>query len=329
MTHDKTKHIVSFIESECGFFFDDKKRTGMFSLVRERMSSVGVDSPEAYLSFIKSLKGSSELKNLISCVTVGETYFLRNKDHWRAFKKFVLPRIIDSKNGKNRSVKIWSAGCSTGEEAYTIAVSLLESLPFPQNWDIKIMATDINEASLAKARAGVYTRNAFRGVEEQWVKKWFTEKKGAYRIRKEVRKIVDFSSLNLVSQNRFPSAYTDPDIIFCRNVLMYFRKEVYMRVIKQFAECLKPGEFLFLGHAEGAMARQDNFKSINCCDTFIFQKRNDFGSRILDFGLNWKNENDQQSTVAKTPQPETLPDRERKSTFHRPKSKIQNRTRLL
>ncbi len=280
------EQIITFLEKKTGFLFDDRKKEALSSIIRRRVDAINAGSSEHYLAYIGSQKGAAELVELIGCITVGETYFLRNKQDWRAFNEFVLPMIVDSKRGKKRTIKIWSAGCSTGEETYSIAVAILESLLFFQNWDIKITGTDINETFLERAREGAYTKNAFRGVDGKWIEKWFTKGKGGYRIANEVRKMVEFSRLNLISENGFPLAFTDLDIIFCRNVLMYFRPEAHTRVFKQFSECLKPGGFLFLGYAEGAMAPRDIFEAKTCCDTPIFQKRGECGMQNGDFGLN-------------------------------------------
>jgi chemotaxis protein methyltransferase CheR len=287
--------IITFLEQKTGFLLDDDRRKNLTALVKKRMHLISEGSSERYLMHIRSMNGSDELINLISRLTIGETYFLRNHDHWRALKEFVLPGIVDSK----RRIKIWSAGCSTGEESYTIAISLLEELVFLQTWDVKIIATDINQASLETAKEGLYTRNSFRGVEGQWIEKYFSKEKERYRIKERIRKMVEYSRLNLISPNGFPLKFMELDIIFCRNVLMYFRPEVYRDVLRHFAECLKEGGFLFLGHAEGSMAPNTIFKPINCCNTFIYQKRTirgrGFGFKKID---NRKKSNQEQESIS-------------------------------
>ncbi len=291
------EQIITFLGKKTGFLFDDRKKEALSSIIEARVKSVSFGSEELYLAHLRSPDGLAELVELIGHVTVGETYFLRNKQHWHALNGFVLPMIANSNRGRKQRIKIWSAGCSTGEEPYSIAVSILESLPFSRNWDISIAGTDINDTFLERARKGIYSKNAFRGVKAQWIEKWFTKEKRGYRIKSEVRKMVKFLNLNLISQNGFPLAFSDLDIIFCRNVMMYFRPEVYQRVFRQFAESLKPGGFLFLGYAEGSMAPKEIFEARTCCDTFIYQKRANLG--IQNWALGSDKETSNQATFRK------------------------------
>lgn len=241
--------------------------------MKKRMSSLDIDSLLRYSEHIRSLNGSKELISLINSLTIGETYFFRNNEHWRALKEFVLPQILDSRSGNDRSITIWSAGCSTGEEPYSIAITLRENLPFFETWNIKIIGTDINQESIEKAKEGIYTKNSFRGVDDYLIEKYFTKEKEQYRIEERIRQMVEFEVVNLISKNDFPPKYRGFDIIFCRNVLMYFRQEGYREIVDRFAGCLTDGGFLFLGHAEGGMVANTIFENIHSCNTFIFQKR--------------------------------------------------------
>ena len=283
MTHDRLEQIMVFLEQETGFLLNEGKKEELSCAISERIALLHVNDSEQYLAYIRSPEGSAELAGLIGNLTVGETYFLRNHGHWKALKDIVIPHFIGSPaKRQTKKIHVWSAGCSTGEEPYTIAITLLETLPFPQSWDIAIIATDINQTSLETAKVGTYSKNSFRGVEKKWIEKYFIQTKKTYRIKENIRKMVHFTKMNLNAANGFPLTFQNFNIIFCKNVLMYFRPEVYTRIVDQFADRLHTGEFLFLGHAEGFMASREMFTPLPHANTIIYQKK----SQRTDCGLN-------------------------------------------
>jgi chemotaxis protein methyltransferase CheR len=243
------------------------------------MYASGFDSGNRYLAHIQSPHGANELLQLIGRTTVGETYFFRNENHWRSFREFVLPQIKKNRIKDKQSLAIWSAGCSTGDEPYTIAMVLLEENLIPPVWDVRIHATDIDRDAIDFAQKGLYYKNAFRGVEQRWIDKYFILEKGRYRIIEAARKMVSFERFNLITAASYPPRCLDLDIIFCRNVLMYLRPEIYRRVIRKFTSALKDDGFLFLGHAEGRIVHNTAFTPVKCCDTFVFRKSTAYGGK--------------------------------------------------
>lgn len=261
--------IVDYIENDTGFSLNDRRREKLSLLIRRRITETGM-APEDYLSYIQSVKGSIELYRLVSILTVGETYFFRNDDHWQALKEYVLPEIR-SRNGST-SLKIWSAGCSTGEEAYSIAISLWENFYYHQNLKPKIFATDINQTSLEIAIKGYYSRNSFRNVDQRVIDRYFDFADGRYKIKDYIRRMIHFDRLSLMTPRGFPAFYDEFSVIFCRNVLMYFKPLYYTEICKKLADSLTNGGFLFLGHAETNIAPASLFRRVRCCNTLIYQK---------------------------------------------------------
>ncbi len=271
---DMAGDILGFIREKLGFSFDDARQRNLTSLVARRMTAIRSGSEAEYLDYIRSVRGAGELNLLIGGVTVGETYFLRNMNHWQALKTFVLPRIMSAPRKKSdRRLTFWSAGCATGEEPYSIAIILSEIRFMLDGWKIRIFGADVNQASLAAARAGAYTQNAFRGVDDYYIRKYFRRKKGKYILDEAVRNMVEFDVLNLTAAPEFPRRYQDADVIFCRNVLMYFRPEIYRNALTKFHKCLCDGGFLFLGHAEGHIVPTTLYKPEYSCDAFVYRKR--------------------------------------------------------
>ncbi|MBF0226726.1 MAG: hypothetical protein HQK76_14835 [Desulfobacterales bacterium] len=274
--------LISFLEKKIGFFFDEIGKKKIHAIITKRMLIHQFNSIEDYFSYLTSLSGINELTLLISQITVGETYFSRYVNHWKAFKEYIIPHIINSRPNEEKKIKIWSAGCSTGEEPYTIAIAFIEQRLLFKDWSIDILATDINQGAIEIAKKGIYTKNSFRGVDEDWINRYFVFENGSYSLKDEIKQMVSFEQLNLITTLGFPLKYRNCDIIFCRNVLMYFRPEINQEVVKKFSSCLRDGGFFFLGHAEGIMAPASYFKAVNYADTFIYQKHTP-SKKICDF----------------------------------------------
>jgi len=263
----------TYLRKACGLVFTDEKYPQVAEAVGSRMSELGVQSFDEYQRLVTSASsGSSELSALATKLTVGETYFFRNTEHWRAFEQCVVPWLVElnAATGRRR-VRIWSAGCSTGEEAYTMAIALRRSLPDLANWSIEIVGTDISPAALATANEAVYTENSFRGVSQEIRSQYFGRAgRNRYRLRDDIRNMVRFQQLNLLDVTGM-APMRDFDVIFCRNVLIYFEPSAIQNVVMQFHHSLRPGGYLFLGHAESTHGRSPGFASLNLCNTFIYK----------------------------------------------------------
>jgi len=265
---------ISFFQNEFGFHFDEENKKRLKYLLTNRMKKNGLTSEKKYLEFICSKKGTHERQFMIDSFTVGETYFFRNSHHWNALKNKILPEIIRNKVVRNdMSLRVWSAACSSGEESYSLAIMISENMPHYKKWDIEILATDINEVSLNHARQGIYRESAFRETMDDCKNKYFSKSRGRYRIRNCFRKMITFEHFNLISKNGFPKHYSCFDIIFCRNVLMYFTSNIAAHIMEHIYQALNDEGYLFLGHAESHIIKNFSFKPLSFDNAFVYQKQ--------------------------------------------------------
>ncbi len=273
MTEISEKQLVAFrdiIWKACGLWFGDSKLSILGNRIRSRMAETGICDPEQYRRAISSEDDRAELSTLINIVTTNETYFYRSESQIDCFRNFILPQLAEKKIAAgDRTMRIWSAGCSTGEEPYTIAMALMESIRFHSIWNFQIYATDISTAVLEKAMEGVYSKRAVERLPKELLDKYFTFKDGKYIINNVVKKMVEFDYANL-----FDSYYMAGfDIIFCRNVLIYFRDEDKKSILERFHASLVDDGWLFLGPTEMIRGLVDGFKLTPMKDCVIFQKQ--------------------------------------------------------
>lgn len=214
-------------------------------------------------------KKDEELKNVIDLLTIHETYFFREMPQLKAFSEEILPEIA-ARKGNDKSLRIWSAGCSTGEEAYTIAMLLEEKEEF-RAWKIEIFASDISHRVLQSGRRGLYQQSAFRSTDPTMVAKYFKKEENAHRILDELKKNVIFLQLNLVDTKKL--AYINPmDIIFCRNVIIYFDLAAKRKTIDMFYGKLKDTGYLLLGHSESLINISTAFGLRHFRNDMVYQK---------------------------------------------------------
>jgi chemotaxis protein methyltransferase CheR len=192
----------------------------------------------------------AELTSIVDILTVNETYFFREKNQLRTFSEELLPELLETKKD-TKKLRIWSAGCSTGEEPYTIAMLILETGSF-HDWTIEILGSDINQRVLHVARSGVYRKNSFRATDQFFINRYFIEQNGLFKIADNVKQYVNFNLLNLLDPYKV-KLVGKMDVIFCRNVLIYFDLLSRKKVIDSFSERLSEGGYLLLGHAESLM----------------------------------------------------------------------------
>jgi chemotaxis protein methyltransferase CheR len=264
-----------FIYSVCGIYFHASKKYFLESRVTRRMAGTGTPTPGDYLHLLKSAaRGKEELKMLLDEVTTNETCFFRNIPQLTAMEKQLLPELIAAKEKIGfRKLKIWSAGSSSGEEAYTLAMLLLEKRPtMLKEWSIDIVGTDINETVLAQAREGIYSPYSVRNTPEYYRKKYFSaDPGGQFLLAPEVKKMVTFSSLNLYDDTKmiFMKSY---DLIFCANVLIYFDIAAKSKVIQHFYNNLQPYGYFFVGQSESLYGVNDKFKTVHFPGGFAYKK---------------------------------------------------------
>ncbi|MFH0925085.1 MAG: CheR family methyltransferase [bacterium] len=258
-----------------GYIFLKKKKEELRQGVYEAIENTDCKNLGEYYDLLKDkFRQKGELKNLISLLTTGETYFFRNKAHFEILKEKIFPEIINKKIRTTRIIRIMSAGCSTGEEPYSIAIILKQLILNLDKWDISILAVDINQKVLNDAIKGIYRDWSFRGVPEGIKKNFFTYGEGRYRIRDEIKKMVNFQMLNLI-EDKYPSYLNNTyemDLILCRNVTIYFKPETTRNIISRFFRCLLNGGYLIIGHSESSEEVFGEFKRIYLPDVVIFQR---------------------------------------------------------
>ncbi|MDH3999203.1 MAG: tetratricopeptide repeat protein [Desulfuromonadales bacterium] len=261
-----------FIHDHAGLHFSSRNQRLLERGLTRRIQALYLNSPQSYLDYLGANENFDELNKLLSLLTVGETCFFRYRSHRESMLHDVVPRLIKA-NRAERQLRIWSAGCSTGEEPYSMAILLLEHFPELADWDVQILATDINKHSLRKAREGVYGSRSLRLVEDSLRQRYFEESGGYYLVKPQVRVMVRFSYLNLQLDD-YPhadSSTCDIDLLFCRNVLIYFQPETMRQIVARFARSLRPQVFLFMGHAETLQNISDRFRRQQRQGAFFYQ----------------------------------------------------------
>lgn len=266
--------IRDLVYQTAGIFHADNKLQFLADRCGKRMRALGiVDLHEYYRCLTTLAMHQSELVSLLNEITIGETCFFRNRSQLEAIRNVVLPRILDAKAASgSRRLRIWSAGCSTGEEPYTLAMILIEeALGRLKHWDTEVLATDINERSLAFAQEGIYGDYSLRNTELYFLQRYFRAQGNQYAIGPEAKSLVKFSRLNLFDQLGM-TAMGPTDIILCCNVLIYFDANSKKRVIEGFHRNLHDHGYLFLGHAESLFAISDQFQLVNLPSSTAYVK---------------------------------------------------------
>ena len=271
--------VRDLIEERCGLRFDDSQRASLSASVSLRMEQLGIDNEDEY---VERLRGETprlveaELRNLLNLVTVTETCFFRDASQFRLLRDHIIPGLMAERLAKgdpNRTIRIWSAGCSSGEEAYSIALTLEDMGLYRRcpEWTIEIIGTDLNTMVLEKARAGVYTTRAMRNVEGRLLDLYFVRDEKTFALADTIKQHVKFEFGNL-TQTPMPS--TGPqDIIFCKNVAIYFHADVTRKLIKGLHDTLSDEGYLLLGHAESLWQMSDGFVLVEQEKAFCYRKR--------------------------------------------------------
>jgi len=270
MTEDETRLLVEAIQEHCGVTLSINSGFFLERRLSSRLEALGLHS---YLDYYQYLRydpaGPREMEELIERITTHETYFFREQYQLEAFSEEILPQLA-TRLERSRRIQVWSAGCSTGEEVYTIAMLLLESGLF-KGWNIRVMGSDISRKVLATARAAVYGENSFRTTTPLLRRKYFVESNGRWTVREDVRSMCSFGQLNLISTERF-RVLGPQDVIFCRNVLMYLSQEARHRVVEAFYDRLSPGGFLLLGHSESLLNVTTRFDLAHLQKDLVYRK---------------------------------------------------------
>jgi len=273
ITDKDFEQLRDFIYNLCGMYFHTTKKYFLESRLTRRMEVTGTKTAMEYYALLKSPRGGEELRFLLDEVTTNETYFFRSVPQLNAVESKFLPEIVESKGKMGfRKLRIWSAGSSSGEEAYTLSMILLEKrATILKDWIIEIIGTDINETVLAQAREGVYNAYSVRNVPDLYKRKYFREDAGKFILSPEVKKFVTFNKLNLYEDNKmvFMKSF---DFIFCANVLIYFDLASKSKVVQHFYNNLQPYGYFFVGQSESLHGVNDKFKTVHFPGGFCYKK---------------------------------------------------------
>lgn len=258
----------NLIYDSSGISFSAANRSILESRLKERLREKKLASVDEYYAIIE--KNNDELKTLLDAVTTNLTRFFRNQPHFEALIRYVIPEVIKIKRaeGKKR-IAIWSAGCSTGEEPYSLAMVLKKHLPLDITGEV--VASDLSLKSLMVGRIGKYSKARIPDVPQEYLTSYFVPQETGYEIHPDVRSMVHFDYHNL----KHDSKRSDFDILFCRNVLIYFDEAAQKAVIDKFWNAMSPHSFLFLGHSESLFGMDTKFRFLKTDWACLYEKKPD------------------------------------------------------
>ncbi len=267
LSEHELSEIRMLIEERTGIHFDESRERFFSTRVQEHLHAKGMKHGSELVRAIR--KSNVEYEALLERLLTQETSFFRYPAVFDAFERRVLPELHAKKFWKNpRTLRVWSAGCSTGEEAYSIAITIVDTLSLADAWNVEILATDVGRHALKHAERGIYTGRSIAGVKEQQLSSHFTKAASGHQVKPRLRKMISFAQMNLAS----PVYLGRMDMIFCMNVLIYFSEERRAAVVQRFYEALEPGGYLFLGHSESISKMTVKFQAIVLGDCILYRK---------------------------------------------------------
>lgn len=265
-TRDDFDYLRKLVTENTGIIADEDKYTMYYSRLARRVRKLGLTDFAQYRNYLNKNR-DTEIIELVNSVTTNLTSFFRENHHFEFLKETIVPML---KKRGDRKVRIWSAGCSTGEEPYSIAISLAQAIPEYKSWDIRILATDLDSNVVKKASSAVYDDNRVDGIDNTMLKKYFKKGKdsnaGFVKVNPELVNLIEFRQLNLL--HNWP--ITDKmDFIFCRNVVIYFDKPTKNKLVERYADQMQDDAYLFMGHSESLFKSTERFKLLG---KTIYQK---------------------------------------------------------
>ncbi len=265
--------IRDLIYELSGIFYSESKKYLLEGRISKRLLAKRLNSYEEYFKLINSTQGKEEIRKLFEVITINETYFFRAEQQFEAFEQVLLPEIIEQKKDNPvKTVRIWSSATSSGEEAYTISMLVLEKLQrkYP-DVRFQILASDINSAILDTARKGVYKEYAIRNLPDLYLKKYFRRNGSQFIINNEVKKNVKFMRINLFNPQEI-KIVTSCDVIFCCNVLIYFNLTSKQQVVSHLYDALNKNGYLFIGYSESLHGVSKAFKLVHLPKAMAYKK---------------------------------------------------------
>lgn len=265
-TDDDFAQVKSLVYGFAGIDLNESKKNLVYNRLAKRIRFLEMNSFSEYLKYVKA-QGESEFVHLINAITTNLTFFFRENHHFEYLANTIIPSLLQ-KNQSSKKIRIWSAGCSTGEEPYSIAIVLKEAVP--SDWDARVLATDLDTNVVQTGQDGVYKIDRLKGVSEARVKRWFMKgsgsREGFVKVKPELQQSIDFGQINLMNEWPIKEAI---DVIFCRNVVIYFDKTTQAKLFDRYANLLPDDGHLLVGHSESLYKVTDRFKLLG---QTIYQK---------------------------------------------------------
>lgn len=258
-TDDDFFHLRDIVSQHTGIALADNKKELVYGRISRRLRSLRISSFEDYRALLER-GGSVELEQFTNMITTNLTSFFREQHHFDYLRQTIVPELLKT-HLDSKKMRVWSAGCSTGEEPYSIAIALKESIPNIGAWDIKILASDLDSSVVAHGRDGIYSQDRLNGLSNEQIKRWFYKGSGANRgkvkINEELRDLIAFQQLNLMGQWPMKGPF---DVIFCRNVVIYFDQPTQRKLFARFAGLLTRDGRMIVGHSETLNKVTDRFE---------------------------------------------------------------------
>lgn len=245
-TTEDFQTIARTLHSTAGIALPDSKATLVYSRLAKRLRALGLESFRDYCALVSGAHGMDERQRMIVALTTNVTRFFREPHHFDHLRTDVLPPLLAAAR-RGQPVRVWSAGCSNGQEPYSIAITVLSLLPDAADYDVRILATDIDTQMLAEGRAGIYPASAIAPVPPELRTRWFERAGDSWAVTEPLRRLVTFNELNLMGDWPMRKQF---QAIFCRNVVIYFEEETQSRVFSRFLPLMTPDARLYIGHSE-------------------------------------------------------------------------------
>lgn len=259
ITKEEYDHIRTLLYDESGISLGENKQSLVVSRLSKRLRDLQLDNFEDYYEFVTGDSSGAEFTRMLDLLSTNKTDFFREPKHFEFLRDKILPGLA-----KEKRIRIWSSACSTGEEPYTIAITLHESVQHPEQWNFQVLASDISTRVLAHAAAGLYGEERIQGVPPDVARRHFLkgngEKRGFVKVKPHLSDIITFRRMNLMDDCF--SIKQPLDLIFCRNVMIYFDRPTQERLVGKFFKYLKPGGHLFIGHSESLQWVTHSFKTL-------------------------------------------------------------------
>ncbi len=263
LTEKQFDEISEMVRGICGINLHDGKKELIKARLSKRLRALGLNCFGEYIEYVKNDTDGIELTQMLDALSTNLTSFFREPDHFDHLANKVVADIVAASARSGRRLRIWSAGCSSGEEPYSLAITVREAISNINEWDAKILATDISTRVLQQARAGLYGDNRIRTVSPQLRSRYFdcveTRPQRVYKVRQDLQSMIHFARLNLMDPWPMRGSF---DAIFCRNVMIYFDKPTQDRLVNRFWDLLGPGGTLFIGHSESLTGTSHKFRYV-------------------------------------------------------------------